>query len=98
MSITLPILIILVLVVLFVLFLINDTPPVIKHKITLKELQSLHCSHPPILVTTIKDGRMQETLCYFTAEEHADKPQVMEIIPDSDFLLKYKWREKRLNR
>lgn len=97
MSTTLLIIIILTLVVLFILFLVNDTPTVIKHKITLKELQRLHYSHPPILVTTIKNGRMQETLCYFSTKEHADEPQVMEIIPDHDFILKYKWREKRLN-
>lgn len=97
MSTTLLILIILALIALFVVFLINDTPPVIKHKITLKELKRMHYSHPPILVTTIKNGRMQETLCYFATKEHADEPQVMEIVPDSEFLLKYKWKDKRLN-
>ncbi len=97
MSITLPILIILIAVVLLISFLCHESPKSAKHKITLKELQNMHCSHPPVLVTTIKDGCIQETRCYFTAEEQENEPQIMEVIPDSDFVLKYRWQEKRLS-
>ncbi len=94
MSITLPILTILALIVFSILFFLKDKGPAIKHRITLRELKRMHCDQPPILVTTIKNGRMRETLCYFSAEEKNNEPQVMEIIPDNDFLNRHQLNRK----
>lgn len=96
MSVTLPILIVLALVLLLVSFLSSESSRIMKGKITLKELQDLHSGHPPVLVTTIKNGRMEETKCYLASGESQDEPKVVEIIPDREFLSKCRWFEGRL--
>lgn len=96
MSLTLPILIVLVLILLLVSFLSSEPSRIVKGKITLKELQDLPSSHPPVLVTTIKNGRMEETKCYLASDEAQDEPKIMEIIPDREFLSKCRWFEGRL--
>ncbi len=92
----LPVIIILSLTILSIFFFVKGTPTVIKHRVTLKELQKMQCEQPPILVTTIKNGRMEETLCYLSPKESNKEPQIMEIIPDKDFMINYKWRRKKL--
>lgn len=97
MSLTLPILIVLALALLLFSFINSESSRIIKGKITLKELQNLHSSHPPVLVTTIKNGRMQKTLCYLASDERNEEPKVVEIIPDKEFLSKCKRFEKKLS-
>lgn len=92
----LPIIIIFSLIALSIFFFVKDTPTVVKHKVTLKELQKMQCEQPPILVTTIKNGRMEETLCYLSPKESNEEPQIMEIIPDKDFVINYRWQRKKL--
>ncbi len=67
-----------------------------KNKCTLQQLEHLSFTHPPILITTIKDGHLKETRCYLTGSEENHIPEVVEVIPDWDLRLRCSWFERSL--
>ncbi len=67
-----------------------------KNKRTLRQLEHLSFSQPPILITTIKDGRLKETRCFLAASEENHTPEVVEVVPDWDLRLRCSWFERNL--
>lgn len=48
-------------------------------KISLDELKDLPLSNPPVLVSQMKNGKVQKTLCYFPPHETAPETSVVEV-------------------
>ena len=48
-------------------------------KVTIDELDKLPLEVPPVIVSQMKNGKVQRTLCYFSSYEEVAEPAVVEV-------------------